>query len=347
MGPKFIIVNNGMTGLRGHYYETGVSIAREAQKRGFQTGMATHATCDADHLPPGLEYYPLFRVDHWGAKVAGEVRGVYGIRASLGGLRNTTIEDVLAGAATMEEYLLARFEPLGGAASGEGPAGGRARLKRIGRRLVPPFAVPAVGWLVRNRRRGKDLVRRIDPAGLVRRLGPTAAKGDGCGSQGGGPCSSGACTGGSLSVEARLRNALERAGAEHEADLWPLFLRDLDRLICLADVRADDHMFLPTAHGREAFAIGQLIREIGEERAPRSTLNSGIRSRRSTSLTAKRLIRTHDVTPEFTARTSMRVELITTHREYAITLTPTCLPWTTLNFAAFYFRSCRFRSGRN
>ena len=27
MSPKFIIVNNGMTGLRGHYFETGISIA--------------------------------------------------------------------------------------------------------------------------------------------------------------------------------------------------------------------------------------------------------------------------------------------------------------------------------
>ena len=47
MGSKFIIVNNGMTGLRGHYFETGLSIAREAEKRGFHTAMATHVTCDA------------------------------------------------------------------------------------------------------------------------------------------------------------------------------------------------------------------------------------------------------------------------------------------------------------
>ena len=58
------------------------------------------------------------------------------------------------------------------------------------------------------------------------------------------------------------------AHATREAELWQLFLRDLDRLLCLADVGPEDHVFLPTAHGREAFALRRLIQEIGEERSP-------------------------------------------------------------------------------
>ena len=47
-----------------------------------------------------------------------------------------------------------------------------------------------------------------------------------------------------------------------------LFLRDLDRLLCLADVGPNDHVYLPTAHAREAYAIRRLIQEVGEETAP-------------------------------------------------------------------------------
>ena len=82
MRPKFIIVNNGMTGLRGHYYETGVSVAREAQNRGFHTAMATHAAFTEQALPPGLDFYPLFRVDHWGVKVAVRFPGSTGFGAA-------------------------------------------------------------------------------------------------------------------------------------------------------------------------------------------------------------------------------------------------------------------------
>ena len=75
MQPKFIIVNNGMTGLRGHYYETGISVAREAQKRGFRTAMATHATFVESSMLPGLDFYPLFRVDHWARRSQEMFRG--------------------------------------------------------------------------------------------------------------------------------------------------------------------------------------------------------------------------------------------------------------------------------
>ena len=170
MRPKFIIVNNGMTGLRGHYYETGVSVARAAQNRGFQTVMATHASFDAAALPSGVDIYPLFRVDHWGIKATTEAPGLFGLRGSLCALRKTTIDDVLSGAATMEQYLLSRFEPpVAASTAGETP-GRRARIKQIAKRIVPPAAAPAARWLLRNRHRAKQLVRTLVSPFLYDRL---------------------------------------------------------------------------------------------------------------------------------------------------------------------------------
>jgi hypothetical protein len=69
-------------------------------------------------------------------------------------------------------------------------------------------------------------------------------------------------------VELKLNNALARAQAPGEAKLCTLFLRDLNRLLCLADVGPNDHVYLPTAHAREAYAIRQLIDDVGEEQSP-------------------------------------------------------------------------------
>ena len=272
MRSKFIIVNNGMTGLRGHYYETGVSIAQEAQKRGLRTAMAAHVSCDTTALPNGLDFFPLFRVDHWGQKVATEVPGLYGLRGSLRALRDTTIEDVLEGRATMEQYLLARFEPLDGTQHGSHSVFRRALIKHLAKRVLPPILAHPVRWLVRRRHFGRQFVRSLIPPFLLDRLRPvlrgriqgpdSAADSTRLGK------TSATSVSHDLRVETHLRNALQRANATNEADLWPLFLHDLDRLLCLADVGPGDHVFLPTAHGREAFAVRRLIEEIGEERSP-------------------------------------------------------------------------------
>src|SRR4051812_5545923 len=172
MVPKFIIINNGMTDLRGHYFETGLSIAREAQRRGFGTAMAAHVTCEARSIPPGLEFYPVFRVDHWGVKVANEVPKLFGLRGSLKALREARIEDVLEGRLTMQEYLLARFDPLPVRPSPEPslstlpstigpPSRLRFRLKHVAKRVLPPIAAGALRWLVRHRHLAKKAVEGL------------------------------------------------------------------------------------------------------------------------------------------------------------------------------------------
>ena len=266
MRSKFIVVNNGMIGLRGHYFETGVSIAREAQRRGLTTAMAAHVACDAKEVPPGLEFYPIFRVDHWGQKVTAEVPGLYGLRCCLRMLRETAIEDVLEGRSTMEDYLMARFEPLSEAQPLRHSTSRKARIKRVAKRVVPPIAIGPARWLWRHRHDGKQFVRSMVPPFVWDRL--RSARLRLTRARLAAASSTPHATSPDSRIELALRNALFRLNAPDEADLWALFLHDLDRLLCLADVGSGDHVFLPTAHGREAFAIRRLIHEIGEDRSP-------------------------------------------------------------------------------
>ena len=279
MKSKFIIVNNGMTGLRGHYFETGVSIAREAQKRSYETAMATHVACDVTALIPDLGLYPLFRVDHWGHKVAKDVPGLSELRGSLGALRGTRIENVIGGGAAIEQHLLSRFEPPHvavaadtNATAGTIPMSRRARIKHVAKRILPPLAAHSLRWLIRNRHRIKQIVRSMVPPFLYDSLkrmvrGPIPIEHSGAVSARSDLTSEGPLSSDSQ-IEMYLEKALCRIDAGREIELWPVFLRDLDRLLCLVDVRGDDHIYLPTAHGRDAYAARRLIEEIGEERAP-------------------------------------------------------------------------------
>ena len=63
--PKFYIINNGMKDLRGHYFETAISIAEAARDMGWRPILTGHATCELGMIPEWLEFYPVFRTDHW------------------------------------------------------------------------------------------------------------------------------------------------------------------------------------------------------------------------------------------------------------------------------------------
>jgi glycosyltransferase involved in cell wall biosynthesis len=257
MESKFIVVNNGMTGLRGHYFETGVSIAREAQRRGLKTALAAHATFNAEILPHDLEFYPLFRVDHWGGKVAAEVPG---------------LGDLLNGRATMERNLLARFEPSRNDSDAGPPTSRRARIKHMARRVLPPIVLRHARRLVRLLHHGRHITRRLVPAFLLdrlRRVLDNRIQDPQSGAILDNPAEPSRTSAlRELGAKTHLRNALSLANAENEFDLWPLFHRDLERMLCLADIGPGDHVFFPTAHAREAYAVRRLIQEIGEDRSP-------------------------------------------------------------------------------
>ena len=78
-------------------------------------------------------------------------------------------------------------------------------------------------------------------------------------------------------------NTLCRIDAGREGELWPLFMSDLDRLLCLAGVRSGDHIYLPTAHGRDAYGVRRLIDDSATSDRPRFTSSFAMGSQRSTS----------------------------------------------------------------
>ena len=248
MTRQFAIVNNGMTDFRGHYFENAVAIAEAAVERGFRVALAAHADCDLsdpDHpLPPGVDVFPLFRLNHWGNLRADRPPGAFGLRGSLAALQKTPFDAVLAGSATVDDYLRARFEP-----PPEPPAPStRDRLKRAANALVPPVLMR----LVRGRHLAKSLLRELTPPGLwafaKRGMTPDTPKAHSTAS----------------SVEECLVAALMAAGIEIEADLTRQFQADLDRFLCLTAVGPGDHVYLPTAHGREALAVRRLAAELGD-----------------------------------------------------------------------------------
>jgi hypothetical protein len=62
--------------------------------------------------------------------------------------------------------------------------------------------------------------------------------------------------------------SLRAIGLEKEFDYMLLFQRDLQRLLDLTKAGAGDHVFLPTAHGRELVAVQRILREKGSTNAP-------------------------------------------------------------------------------
>ena len=57
----------------------------------------------------------------------------------------------------------------------------------------------------------------------------------------------------------QLQVSLEQIGMSHESEYSLRFRQDLERLLCLTGCTPGDHVFLPTAHGRELCAILELM----------------------------------------------------------------------------------------
>jgi glycosyltransferase involved in cell wall biosynthesis len=252
MAAKFLIVNNGMTEARGHFVETGVAIARAARRRGFDVLMAVHARCTGRELPADLPTIPIFRVDHWGHIVDERQPAAVPLRGELGPLCDTSIEAVLDGRASLRELLDARF-----AAPQEQAPGLKARIAHTARRVLPPILTGlfraltppvAFDWIraASRRRRG------LPPA-------PWAEGG------------SASVTFAPLStdVEGLLRHELGRIPPDHNEFVhYQMFAADLERLLTLCEAGPGDHVYLPTAYGRDAAAVLALVQRVGAERLP-------------------------------------------------------------------------------
>ena len=106
--PKFYIINNGMKDLRGHYFENAISIAEAAREMGWHPILAGHADCKKDIAPEWLEFYPIFRVDHW-MDLPPFVTGDDEIHVNLKKYEETSIENVINENTNFEDYIKNRF----------------------------------------------------------------------------------------------------------------------------------------------------------------------------------------------------------------------------------------------
>jgi glycosyltransferase involved in cell wall biosynthesis len=262
-----MIVNNGMVGLRGHYPENAMALAEEAHRLGFDVALASHARCPqrspSFRLPDWVAFYPIFRIDHSGSAVDPKVPSAFGLRADTKALRERPIGKVLDGTLSLTDYLLARFDPL------PPPRwGGRLRhtldhvLERLGlqgpsraRRLLPPLAYSSLGWLYQRRRHLVSAARHLTPPLLYEGMARLYQRSRRAGAAG-------------PRVLGQLQERLAAAGAPHEFGLCRAFREDLERLLCLSGAGPDDHVYLATAHARDAVAVRQLIQDLGEERVP-------------------------------------------------------------------------------
>jgi hypothetical protein len=258
MDRKLYIISNGLKDLRGHYFETAVSIAEASRGVGLRPVLAAHVTCPSDIVPDGLEFHPVLTTDHWMVKPPPLPPDLYGLRGELVPLFDSPIEALLDGSIGFDRYLLARFliplEPVQEVAPPTppplGPPGRRERLKNRARRVLPPAlrrmiplskailreVTPPVAW---DWLRGRLTSRSAAPPLVV----PAPRVEDPPRPQ----------------PEDPLAVRLARIGSLHEYEYCLRFKQDVERLLCLTGCGPGDHVFLPTAHGREMCAILRLL----------------------------------------------------------------------------------------
>ena len=106
--PKFYIINNGMKDLRGHYFETAISIAEAARDMGWRPILTGHATCELGMIPEWLEFYPVFRTDHWMASKIEDQSHIETL-INFAEYQKTSIKNVKAGKATFQQFINSRF----------------------------------------------------------------------------------------------------------------------------------------------------------------------------------------------------------------------------------------------
>ena len=274
MRRKLLIVNNGLKDLRGHYFETGKSVAEAAEAAGIYPYLLAHADCAIDLLASEPDLIPLCRTDHWMAAPPVAGPRMEGIRCDLAGMTRVRIDEVLAGTAELDEYLQARFEPT----APFPPPSPQAQLtqskqKRSLKAFLPPIAVR----LVRTGKWGfRRLLRTIKACGrgfLPPILHPRARSGwRGLRRLARGtpprPQPAPAVVEPPVELPEPLEARLTLAGFPDEFEAVLAFQDDLERAIGVTGLGPADHVFLPTAHGRELAAVHRLVSALGAARCP-------------------------------------------------------------------------------
>ncbi len=272
METKLLIVNNGLKDLRGHYFETGISTAAAARAAGLRPILAAHATCPDGLVPPEIECLPLCRTDHW--VVGGVATGpdLLGVRCRPAAMTRTPIDRILESPDRFAEYLAARFSPpelTPAAVTVPKPSasplppklGRKARLKRF----VPPL-LWSLARACRPRVLARTLFRTVKPLlppvltdlvkAKVRR--PAAVP----------PPAANPVAVVTPAVEDPLLTRLRATGLAEEFGYVRAYEEDLEQLLGLTGIGPGDHVFIPTAHGRELVAVREIVDKYGADGCP-------------------------------------------------------------------------------
>jgi glycosyltransferase involved in cell wall biosynthesis len=267
---KLYIINNGMKDRRGHYLETAVSVAEASWGLGLRPVLAAHVSCPRDLVPSGIEFHPVFTTDHWMTDVPPPPLALPGIRGELALLLANPIEALCEGTVTFDQYLRAQFildndpeqelfepEPVARTTSW---ADRRTELKRLVRAFLPPALYNLLRFsrfLLRGCGRGlKTLLRLSSPPLIWNRLRALLKPEPVVEPPPPPP------------VKDPLEIQFERLWRSEEFAYCLRFKQDLERLLSLTGCTAGDHVFLPTAHGRELGAIAQLLSTLPTESRP-------------------------------------------------------------------------------
>ena len=294
MDRQFIILNNALRDMSGHYYETAVSVAEAAREAGWRPVVATHVECRTDLFPDWLEAHPIFCTDHWMAKPAAAPPDLGGARLEPYSVPCVPIKAVRHGQATVREFLASRITSLSTTAPTAPPEtdrrlrqaldrgrwffrkalwgshraayyflppflydGGRLLVRTAARQCVPPAFRP--DHQPRIRARMRQIAERLRITNASDHFdfvshGPAVAAGLQQPAER--PC-----------LEKALRE-LAPLNLAHEIEHALIFKRDLERLLAISGAGPDDHVLLSTAHAREVLAVGLVAQRLGDARCP-------------------------------------------------------------------------------
>lgn len=270
--PKFIVLSNGLRDHLGHYLETSLAVAEAARKLGFHPVLAAHVECRRDCLPDWLESHATFRTDHWVDDPPPGYAAAKRQTSPFWSHGRSALERGSRWARRAAYYLLPPlFYELGRLAGycclpRIAAAQERTRAAAALRRRALRLRYGQCAELIEQTADWPELTRVLKLAGGSRVSRAAAA----------GPCLaafrpdvSNAPT--TLPPPAKLMDAARRLlpeGLGRELEYALLFYQDLERFLAATAAGPGDHVWLGTAHAREALAVHWAVEQLGIEHSP-------------------------------------------------------------------------------
>jgi|GEM_PF-2166396 len=238
--PKFYIINNGMKDLRGHYYETSISIAEAAKDLGWHPILTGHASCEFGIVPSWLEFYPIFRTDHWMSSppkydVDDE------IQINLKKYKETPFEDLLNNKGSFKDYIKARFIINPALSQLTGYSDNPPQPKKFAERIKQIYNDEGIFGL--TKKITKKILREFMPPLIFRGLKNVLSLFR-------------------LITKNKQKNQdRPQVNMDVELSYAHMFYLDLSKILAITNAKEGDFVFLPTAHGRELLVINEILNQ--------------------------------------------------------------------------------------